>query len=711
MEEAEYRVVFEDGESAIEAYQSGLQHGLVSTPIQPVPEKDTPCHVWIELAFLGRTFRAKGAVVHPSDVATVIWLQEVPDELRRLILDLESAPTSHRARPRKKAELLSEEEQQLGLDGASVVVPKAAPVSTSLRDRLAKAKKVTWDEDNPAPGVVPPEKTAPQTTAPAEAAPKKAAPKKVAPKKAAPKKAAPKKAAPKKAAPRKAAAPTPLSSVRQPTPPAQRAAPARPPTPPVQKAVPTRSPTPPAQKAAPARKAPSRTRPPSAEKAESPAARRVHRTPTPDDQSQRYGFPLPNGPERQVPAVVRLQGDFATSNPWDMMLRLRASKFTGVGVIRTGGTKYWMYVMEGEPVEYRRDPPLHAMSIEALLVRRELLPTAVLGEVRLLADVTGRSLVSIVMRMGLVTEAALDGLRREQVAAVTKRLLDVDEGDYQFFEFPNIAGVYRDRPTHLLKTLWQHAKSSVQEAGTSRRRAWSDTFRRHHVMTTDAGDRLRSELPLNEQERKLVERSRRPGRPVPRLLKHTRMDGQSALDALLALERMGVLTLCSTDVEEEGDSELEKRVRQRFGKLHKDHFQFLELHWSALPEELRERCDQVERELVAFDKAAALITNFGQVREKVKGRLDGIRKLADAPIERKKYRKNLVGEAKLTMTAEQMVQQGEMALFREDPDAAKECFRRAEEVEPGGAGSYKRVARVREVLDRLGEDSEIPEFG
>jgi len=413
-----------------------------------------------------------------------------------------------------------------------------------------------------------------------------------------------------------------------------------------------------------------------------------------------------------VPAVCRIQGDFATSSPYDMALRLRASKFTGVGVIRTGETTYWMYAMEGEPVEYRRDPPLHALSIEALLVRRELLPAAVQGEVRLLADVTGRSLVSIVMRMGLVTEAALDGLRREQVAAITRRLLDAGEGEYQFFEFPNISGVYRDRPTALLKTLWQHAKSSIQEAGTSRRKAWSDTVRRHHVMTTESGDRLRGELPLSEQERKLVERSRRPGRPVPRLLKHTRLASREAMESLLALQKMGVLTLCSTDVEDGADdTELEKRIRQRFGMLHKDHFQFLELHWSALPEELRERCDRVEEEIKSFDKVGMMITNFGQVREKVTRRLDEIRKLADTPIERKKYRKNLVGEAKLTMTAEQLVQQGEMALFREDMDAARECFRRVEEVEPGGAGSYKRVSRVREVLDRLGENADIPEFG
>lgn len=656
MEDAEYRVAFEDGEAAIEAYQSGLQHGLVSAQIQPPPERDTPCHVWIELPFLGRTFRAKGAVVHPSDAATVIWLQEVPDELRRLILELESAPTrGRRVRPpRKKAEPLSEEEEQLGLDSASRSAPKAAPVSTSLRDRLAKARKVTWDEDNPAPGAAPARKIAP---------------------------------------------------VRPPTPPAPKAAP------PAPKAAPVRQPTPPAPKAAPARKPPSPPRPSPVVQAEAQAGRRVRKTPRPVEQAQRYGFPLPTAPERQVPAVCRLEGDFKISNPYDMMLRLRASRFTGVGVVRTSGTLYWIYVMRGEPVEFRRDPPLHAMSIEALLVRRELLPAAVLGEVRLLADVTGRSLVSVVMRMGLVTEAALDGLRREQVAAVTQRLLDVDEGDYQFFEFSNIAGVYRDRPTTLLKTLWRHAKSSVQEAGTARRKAWSDSVRRHHVMTTDAGDRLRSELPLSELERKLVERSRRPGRPVPRLLKHTRMDAREALDSLLALQKMGVLTLCSTDVEDEGDSEQEKRVRERFGKLHKDHFQFLELHWSALPAELRERCDQVEKELVAFDKAGARITNFGQVREKVKHRLEEIRKLADAPIERKKYRKNLVGEAKLTMTAEQMVQQGEMALFREDLDAARECFQRAEEVEPGGAGSYKRVTRVREVLDRLGENSDVSEFG
>jgi len=442
-----------------------------------------------------------------------------------------------------------------------------------------------------------------------------------------------------------------------------------------------------------------------------PAAPSAKTPPPAAAERPQYGFPIPGAPERQIPADRRIEGTFLTRTPYEMFLQLRSTGLTGVGVISLPDARYWLYCLDGEPVEYRRDPPLHALSIEALMVKRGLLPSAVLGEVRLLADVTGRSLVSVVMRMGLVTEAALDGLRREQAAAITSRLLDAADGSYAFYEFPNIAGVFRDKPEGLLRVMWKNARTAVAEAGSARRRAWADGMRKQHVMTTPAGEALRAALPVGDPERKLVERSARPGRPVSRLLKHTRLGRREALDSLLALERMGVLTLCSTDVEDEGSTELEQSVRKRFGRLHKDHFAFLDLHWSALPDELRHRCDQIEDEVKAFDKVGAFITNFAQVRMKVTDRLEKIRKLADSPVERKKYRKNLVGEAKLLMTAEQLVQQGEMALFREEADKALDCFLRAEEIEPGGAGSYKRVDRVRKVLAKLGQEREdIPGF-
>jgi hypothetical protein len=646
MEEAEYRAVFADRGSVIEAYQAGLKHGLVTIPIQPPPPQDAPCHVWIELPFLKKTFRAKGAVVHPSDVATVVWLQELPDELRSLILALESAPT-----PSPRPVLLpgeagpADDESPSGEHIAAATPPAARPVGMSARERLQRARR-------------------------ADFAAKKSKAEKPA----------------KLSKPAVAVTPVKITPSSKPVPPPRSDPPTRPP------AAASRGPA-----AIP----------------ESAALSRVSSTPSPPPATAQpsYGFPIPGAPERQIPAECRLEGNFSERTPYEMFLQLKSAGLTGVGVVALADARYWLYCLNGEPVDYRRDPPLHALSIEALLVKRGLLPAAVLGEIRLLSDVTGRSLVSVVMRMGLVTEAALDGLRREQAAAITSRLLDAAAGSYQFFEFPNIAGVFRDKPEGLLRVMWKNARSAVQEAGSVRRQAWTESLRKHHVMTTAAGERLRRDLPIDEPERKLVERSTRPGRPVSRLLKHTRMGRREALDALLALERMGVLTLCSTDVEDQGTTELETSVRARFGRLHKDHFQFLDLHWSALPDEVLARCDAVEKEVRAFDKAGAFITNFAEVRNRVTDRLEKIRKLADSPVERKQYRKNLVGEAKLLMTAEQLVQQGEMALFREEPDNALECFLRAEDVEPGGAGSYKRVERVRTVLAKLGQEREdIPGF-
>ena len=267
--------------------------------------------------------------------------------------------------------------------------------------------------------------------------------------------------------------------------------------------------------------------------------------------------------------------------------------------------------------------------------------------------------------------------------------------------------MFRETPADLLGLLWERAQADLRAEGKSRRWGWKETIRGHIVVVTDTGEMVLDRLPLSDQERKLAEKCRAPGRPAKRLLRHTSLDSSSAMDTILALNKMDVLSLCSTDETNTDISDLERKVRERYGRLDQDHFQFLNLHWTALPLEMESRCDQIEKEVRAFEKHGAEITNFHTVQQQVMDRLAEIRRLTDNDDDRREYRKDLVGEAKLLMTAEQFIQQGEMADYRKDDGQTMDCFSRAAEVEPGGSGSHKRVKRARSVLKRLAK-SKVP---
>ncbi len=413
----------------------------------------------------------------------------------------------------------------------------------------------------------------------------------------------------------------------------------------------------------------------------------------------RIGIPVPYDPSTLVPGVARFRADFADTSPSSLFLRIHAERLTGVGVILIQDARYWLYVLDGSPVHYLREPPREATSTATLLLEQGLIPPEVLDHVEVLSAITARPLVSLIMRLGLVSDAQMAGVRREQARLTTADLLDQTDGSLRFYEFPEVSDVFREANVHVVELLWHDASETVGRLEADEAEEQLRALEGRHVSLTDLGKRVLHELPLKGQQREFLNQLTRPTRQVGKLMKRARVATRTAMHMLFALERMGVVAIAGGG--EGAESPLERSLRARFGQLDGDPFELLDLHWSALPEEIRAACDGLERDLREYDKLGAQITNYDDLRKRLRARIRELRELGEDADALEAAVSRVADPAERNAAAGLFARQAEMARIRRDPDQTRLCFRRVLAVDPGGESGEARRQRAQDVLDRL----------
>jgi len=409
------------------------------------------------------------------------------------------------------------------------------------------------------------------------------------------------------------------------------------------------------------------------------------------------GIPVPFEPGILVPGAARFRAAFAEVPPSSLFLRMHVDRLTGVGLILVDDSRYWLYVLEGSPAHYVREPASEDASIEALLARQGLLPPAILDQVQLLAQLTARPLVSVVMRLGLVTDSQMSSLRKEQARLTTADLLERREGSLRFFDFPEIADLFTRATVPVVELLWHHASNVSTAVSAEDAAARLQEMEGYQVALTDVGKRVLHELPLEGTQREFLNQLTRPTRQVSKLMKRARISTRMAVRLLLALEWMGVISMAGAT----GNSPLVRQFRGRIARAEGSHFDLLDLHWSALPEEIRAACDALEREIREIEKSGAEIEDFAELRKALLRRASDIRDLTLEDRELQDYVAELAAADDRETAAAMFCTQGEMALYRGDELQARNCFRRVVAVDPGLPSGEERRARAAEALADL----------
>ena len=602
------QIRYEDRRSALEAYQGGLRHGMLTLPLDEKRKIGDQVDVVLRLPFVDVALQARGWVVHASEVATVVRLEKVPTELHRIAAG--DASAGRRAGwSTADPYPVSEDASADGPRTTTLDRDSATPASGRRPSYLARRLRQSLEDRTSSDGY-------------------------------------------------EAVAPRP-SVAREP---------ARPPA---------TSPQPPAEA-------------------------------TVESMSRGPGIPVPGDPNRHLPGIARFEGPLENSPPYQVLLQLYTTRSTGVLVVELGDVRYWGFFLGGRPVHYLRYPPLQSESTEALLVRKQLLSKPVLDRARWHAEITGQPLVSIVMRMRLIKEQQLHDLRTSQIKLVTRRLLDLGDGFYRFFETADLREVFRNPPLDPVPLIWKRAMFSMANRNEAQIQALLEPLLDQGVNVTSLGRQIARKLPLDESRRDLVRALATGKTTVALAIRGSRLRERECAELLTVMQQLGLIRFVRVRRRITPEvAQCERALKAQGGRLQLDHYTFLELHWSALPDELEAACARLETKIRDLTEPCNDQPGIMKLCAPLVARLREVRELVQDDEARRSYRAEVVGESERAMAAEMYLKQGEMALFRRDRDQACECFSRLVEVDPGGAGSRERLERARRVLGALVE-GQIP---
>jgi hypothetical protein len=220
---------------------------------------------------------------------------------------------------------------------------------------------------------------------------------------------------------------------------------------------------------------------------------------------------------------------------------------------------------------------------------------------------------------------------------------------------------------------------------------------------TDQGRSLAEPLidSLAGQEQRFLQRYLRGGWQLAELLGRLEMPTRNLIELVLSMQDLGVIELNEREGDRWREARAERYIIDRMDYMEKDHFAFVEAHWSCLEPELIAACDKVTRTIEDPMMDLIELEKLSQMREEIRSKLADVRALFQDKAGRREYRNELVEMGKRMMAGELFGKQGEMEVFKGDLKLARECFERVLELDPRGSGSNNRIRRAKSALADL----------
>ena len=624
-------------------WERGLRFGVLMAPLHPTPASGDRAEVRIRCTWEGVSFEVSGAVVQASTANSVVQLDPLSDAARRTLV---------------KVGL----DEAAGAPAAPVAVPAPAPPPTAAAE----------PEPSPPPAVEP----EPAPVAPAEPRPVAAAP------------------------------------AREPEPPAAPAAPA--PAPPrapssVAFSPPAARPrsagfTPPAARPRSAGVAPTAARPDRAATASRPApAGAASSGPAAVDKHDLNRVASAAGPatlssEALLPPAAQ-HGDFATVTWRDVLLHFFEKKVTGVLAIEAFREVRWCYVVDGKPVHYLGDKPHPGEFLSDALIADGVVTAAQWARALRVQKLTGVLAGDYLVSTGVLTRQALDSGLARRAERITRNLMGMNFGNFRFHDFPEVRGVFTFKPVDVLAVLLRAQRESLAAVDDDRLVQQVEGYYPLHVRPVAARKALMAQLPLTDEEMRLVTQIVPASWTLGELVALREMEERRLVRLLFGLKALGMIEF----VRDEGlDGKRNRAERILYIGLRdlqrRNGFEALHSHWSSSPEELEAGYNKLLEEFGA--------TRFAKVRDaRIDELVSAIREAADATWARLKdregrrnERKKVVGVDQLRMASDLLDKQGVMASFKSDFRLVKACYERVRELDPGGPEGVENLRRAKEWL-------------
>jgi len=415
------------------------------------------------------------------------------------------------------------------------------------------------------------------------------------------------------------------------------------------------------------------------------------------------GVPVPGNPNQAFAGTPKEKGSLADVAMREVFMDLLNRKATGLLVVDGFRERYWGYFIDGQPVRYSREPPSRSESIEYQASRQRLLKPAELERARYAAGLTGLQLDDAMVRLGMLNRQQVDALMVESARMITDRLLGVNFGHFRFFDLPEVRKLLPGTAVEVAQVLWERSRQRYTGLNEKQVREIVDKYYKHHLVLTDTGRSLAEPLiaSLAGPEQRFLKRYLRGGWQLAELLGRLEMPTRNLIELVLSMQDLGVIELNEREGDRWREARAERYIIDRMDYMERDHFSFVEAHWSCLEPELLAACDKVAKTIEDPMMDHLELEKLTQMREQIRTKLAEVRALFSDKPRRREYRNDLVEMGKRRMAGELFGKQGEMEVFKGALSLARECFERVLELDPRGSGSNERIRRAKAVLADL----------
>ena len=414
------------------------------------------------------------------------------------------------------------------------------------------------------------------------------------------------------------------------------------------------------------------------------------------------GFTLPDGTGRVLPAPPRFSGTMGRKGWSPVLLHILRDHLTGVLVVDGGRSLCWVYCRRGFPVHVVRSPSRPEDGFEHHAIRHDLLEPEVASHCRYLSRVTGRTFMSVVMRLDLMDEHAVKRLREEVVTHSLRDALNAIRGDYYFFGEPELEFLFHDTPAPVVRTL---VSWSIEQQGGISEESAREMVARHgndHVFLTPLGMEVLPHMGLSEFRSGVLHRLAVADETLQRVARDCPGREKEFIQMLF-----GLLTLGLVDSGEPARGPrrtrltAERQLRSFDGRVGLDFFSLVGCHWTDVPSALDDGLQQADEILEKAPPEPGEPDDLDKIRREVTAAVEAAEGTLRDPVERRKYRAQLVNERELQQGASMLRRQGAVAMQMGRHEEARARFEIALEVDPGGADGARRTQRLREALEKL----------
>jgi hypothetical protein len=419
------------------------------------------------------------------------------------------------------------------------------------------------------------------------------------------------------------------------------------------------------------------------------------------------GFTIPDGSGRILPAPPRFSGKMGRKGWSPVLLHVLNDHLTGVLLVEGEVARCWVYCRRGYPVHVVRAPARDVDSFQHHAISTGTLEPEIATQCRHLSQVTGRSFMSVVMRLQLLPDREVRRLRELVVTHALRDALEDVRGEYRFFDEPELDDLFMDAPAPVIRTL---VKWSIEEQAGITQESADELIVRHgrdHVFLTPLGLEALAHMGLNEFQSRILHSLVVEDQALAQVAIDVPEHHQPIMQLLFALLTLGMLDSGEPPIGAQRDRlAAERRLRSFAGRLDLDLFSLVGGHWTDVHRTLEAAVADAMDILLAAPTHPDEDDDLTDLRRRITRAVVAAEETLLVPQRRREYRSKLVRDRELEQGAAMLYRQGLMAHRMGQHERARERLEMALELEPGGGRESRRSAKIVAALDALPESRE-----